>query len=125
MAIPIQSLLTEDARSAGYIERHQNVVADLQLLHLLAELLHHAGEFMAKGHSHPGIRHGPVVQMQIGSADTRSRDPDDGVLRMEDLRHGFMVDADPLRSPVIHGKHRGYSFPSLEWTTRVPDPGFT
>src|SRR5215216_1961542 len=48
--------------------------------------------------------------MQIGSADTRSRDPDDGVLRMQDLRHGFMVDADPMRPPVIHGKHRSGSF---------------
>src|SRR5829696_902977 len=48
--------------------------------------------------------------MQIGSADTRPRDPDDGVLRMQDLRHGFMVDADPPRPPVIHGKHRVVPF---------------
>ena len=39
MAIPIQALLAEDTSSAGNIERHQNVVADLQFLDLLAELL--------------------------------------------------------------------------------------
>ena len=61
MAIPIQSLLAEDTRSTGDIERHQNMVADLQFLYLLAELLDHAGELMAKRHSHPGIRHGAIV----------------------------------------------------------------
>ena len=61
VAIPIQSLPAEDTRSAGDIERHQNVVADLQFLHRPAELLHHAGELMAKRHSNPGIRHGPIV----------------------------------------------------------------
>src|ERR671916_2305994 len=48
--------------------------------------------------------------MQIGPADTRSRDPDDGVLRMQDLRHGFMVYADPQWPSVIHGEHRNSSF---------------
>ena len=43
--------------------------------------------------------------MQIRSANTRSRDPDDSVLRVQDLRHRFMVDADPQRPPVIHGEH--------------------
>src|ERR687894_397062 len=48
--------------------------------------------------------------MQIRAADTRSCDSNDGVLRMQDLRHGFMVDADPQRPPVIHGEHRNESF---------------
>jgi hypothetical protein len=110
VAIPIQLLLAKDARPAGDIERHQNVVADLQLLHVLAELLHHAGELVAERHPHPGIRYRAVVQMQIGPADTLSRDPDNGVPRMQDLRRGFMVEADPVRSTVIHGKHRSGSF---------------
>ncbi len=61
MAIPIQSLLAEDTRSAGDIERHQNVVTDFEFLYLLAELLDNAGELVAKRHSHSGIRHGPIV----------------------------------------------------------------
>src|SRR5215213_11962168 len=61
VAVTVQYLLAEHTRSAGDIERHQNVVADLQFLHLFAELLHHAGELVAKRHSNPGIRHGPVV----------------------------------------------------------------
>jgi hypothetical protein len=48
--------------------------------------------------------------MEIGPADARARDPDYGVLRMQDLRDGFMVDADPLGTPVIHGKHKNGSF---------------
>src|ERR687895_616687 len=48
--------------------------------------------------------------MKVGPADTRSRDTDYGVLRMQDLRHGFMVDADPQRPPIIHGKHGSGSF---------------
>src|SRR5215217_8646395 len=53
--------------------------------------------------------------MQIGPADARARDPDDGVLRMQDLRHWFVVDANPMRSPVIHGKHGSCSFPNIFW----------
>jgi hypothetical protein len=36
VAITVQSLLTENALSAGDIERHQDVVAYLQLFHVLA-----------------------------------------------------------------------------------------
>ena len=108
MAVPIQFLLAEDALAAGDIERHQDVIADLQFLHLRADLLHHAGDLVAERHPHPGIRHGPIVQMQIGPADTGARDPDDGILRMQDLRHGFMIDADPLRPAEIHCKHKNW-----------------
>src|SRR3712207_8927565 len=46
-----------------------------------AELLDHAGELMTKRHAHPGIRHRAIVQMQIGAANTRARDADNGVDR--------------------------------------------
>jgi hypothetical protein len=81
------------------------VVADLQFLYPVTDLLDHAGELVAERHPHPGIRHGPVVQVQVGPADTRSRNPDDGVLGVQDLRFGFVVDADPMGPPVIHGEH--------------------
>src|SRR3712207_1927320 len=42
--------------------------------------------------------------MQIGSADTRSGDPDNGVLGMKNLGHGFMIDADAQRPAIIHCK---------------------
>jgi hypothetical protein len=48
--------------------------------------------------------------VQVGSADTRPRHPDYGVLRVQDLGHGFVVYADPLGAPVIHGKHKDGSF---------------
>jgi hypothetical protein len=61
VAVAVQSLLAEDTLSAGYIERHQNVVADLQFLYVLTQLLHYAGELMAERHTHPGIRDGSIV----------------------------------------------------------------
>jgi hypothetical protein len=63
VAVAVQPLLAEDARPAGYVEWHQDVVADFQLLHVLAELLHHAGELVAERHPHSGIRNGAVVQV--------------------------------------------------------------
>src|ERR671910_2397574 len=63
VAIAVQSLLAKDARSAGDVERYQDVVADLQLLHVLTELLHHAGELVAERHPYSGIRNGAVVQV--------------------------------------------------------------
>ena len=49
------------ACAAGYIERHQDVVADFEIFHVFAELLHHAGEPVAERHPHSGIRDEPVV----------------------------------------------------------------
>ena len=105
VAVAVHLLLAEDALAAGDVEGHQHVVAHLQLLHFLADLLHHAGELMAKRHARPGVRHGAVVEMEVGPADAGARDPDDGILRVQDLRHGFLVDADPQGSAVVHGKH--------------------
>ena len=55
----------------------------------------------------PGVRHGAVIQVQVGAADAGPGDPHDGVLRVQDLRHGLLVDADPQRAAVIHGEHNG------------------
>jgi hypothetical protein len=46
VAIPIEFLLAEDALPAGDVERHQDMVADLEFLHVAADLLHHAGELV-------------------------------------------------------------------------------
>src|SRR5919112_4597040 len=55
--------LRRSASSAGDVERHTDVVAYLQLLHVLTELLHHAGKLVAERHPHSGIRNGAVVQV--------------------------------------------------------------
>jgi hypothetical protein len=88
------------------VERHQDVVAGLQLLQATAEVLHDAGELVAEGRPHAGIRHGTLVKVQILPADARPRDPDDGVLGLEDLGHRLVIDADPLWPPEIHGEHQ-------------------
>jgi hypothetical protein len=43
--------------------------------------------------------------MEIGAADARASHSDNGIFRMQNLRHGFMVDTDPLRASEVHGKH--------------------
>jgi hypothetical protein len=69
VAVAVQLLLAEDALPAGDVERHQDVVADFSFSHLRPDLFHDAGDLVAERHPHPGIRHGPVVKVQIGSTD--------------------------------------------------------
>ncbi len=71
------------------------MVTHLQLLYLVTDLFDHPGKLVAKRHAGTGVRHGAVVQVKTGAANARSRDPHDGVLRVQDTRHGFLVDADP------------------------------
>ncbi len=64
-------------------------------------------EFVAEDVAIFHARNGVIVEMQIGSADRRRRDANDGVARIEDLRvrHGFDADivlALPGERP--HGK---------------------
>jgi hypothetical protein len=75
----------------------QAEVAYPRLLRTLAYLFRHSGGPLAEGHPRSCVRHVPAVQVRVRSADARSRDPDDGVLGVQDLRHGLVVDADPQR----------------------------
>jgi hypothetical protein len=51
--------------------------------------------------------------MQIRPADTRACNPDDGILRMQNFRFRFIVNANPSRSAKIHCKHKIESLPFL------------
>src|SRR5918997_1350884 len=61
VAIAEQSLLAEMALPTGDVERHQHMVADLQILDLGADFLDDAGEFVAEGLADPRVGHHAVI----------------------------------------------------------------
>jgi hypothetical protein len=58
------------------------MVAYLQLLHVISYFYHLPDKFMAKSHPYTGIWHVSIVQMQVRPANTRTGNPDNGILGM-------------------------------------------
>jgi hypothetical protein len=105
VAIAVQALLAEMALAASDVERHQHLVADLEVGDLFAQFLDDARELMTEGHAHAAIGNHAVIKMQVGAADARPGHTNHGIPRMLDFRHRLFFDADPVRAPVIHGEH--------------------
>jgi hypothetical protein len=61
VAVPEQSLLTEVAFAASDVERHQHMIARLQVLDLGSDLLNEAAELVPERCADPGIRHHPMI----------------------------------------------------------------
>ena len=94
------------SRAAGNGERHDDPVADRQLRRrpgtdlddLAHELVtedvafHHGGDVA-------------VVEVEVGAADRRQRDAHDGVVRVDDLRIGDLVDAHVVHAVPDHSLH--------------------
>ena len=68
-------------------------------LHRGPDLLHHARELVAEGAAHPGVRHQPVEEMQVGAADAGAGDPQDDVVRV--LMHCMGLSAHPVADKVL------------------------
>jgi hypothetical protein len=47
-----------------------------------------------------------IVEMQVGAADGRQSDPDNGIAWVEDLRIGYLLDVDLPRATPAKGLHR-------------------
>jgi hypothetical protein len=105
VAVAEQPLLAEVALPAGDVERHQHLVADLEVVHLLADLLDHARELVPESHAHPRVGHQPVVEMEVGAADARAGNPHDRIARMLDTRHRLVFQPDAERAAEIHRLH--------------------
>jgi hypothetical protein len=56
------------------------------LNHLTTDLLDHAHEFVAERVADPRVGNQAVVEMDVGAADTRTRDADDRIAWMLDPR---------------------------------------
>src|SRR5688572_22792199 len=107
MAIAEHPLLAEMALAAGNVERDEDMVADLQVLHLRPDLLDDAGELVAERLPDPSVRYHAVVKVEVRAADAASGDPHHRVTWMLDGRHRLFVDANAVRSAIIHGAHEG------------------
>src|SRR5690606_19840609 len=122
VAVAVQLLLAEVAAAAEDVEGHQHAVADLQVLHRRANLLHNAAELVADDRADPGVGHEAVVDVDVRTADAGAGDAHDGVVRMLDLRFGDVRDAHGARTAVRGGQHghlRGRRTPASP--TRAPD----
>ena len=82
--------------AAGDVAFAGDALADLETLHLAADLRHHAHEFVAHGHGHgdgllrPGV---PVVDVDVGAADGGLLDLDEQVVG-PDLGFGHVLQPD-------------------------------
>ena len=85
--------LAEIAVAARDRERHDDAIADLQVLHRGSDFDDLAHELVAEDVAFGHRRDATVVQMQIGSADGGGLDPHDRIARIEDLRIGNALDA--------------------------------
>src|SRR3954454_2438470 len=96
---------TIHAVAAGDRERHHHAVADLQLLHIAADLDNLAHEFMAQDVTLFHRRDEAVIQVQVGPADRRGGDPDDRVVRVQDLGIGHLLYPDIVLAHPASGSH--------------------
>src|SRR3954447_21810983 len=78
---------------------------NLQVLHRRSDLVDDADELVAESVSDSGVRHQPVVQVEIGSTDRGQLHLHDGVVRVLDGRHVLLLDPNPVRAPIDHGTH--------------------
>jgi hypothetical protein len=83
-----QLLAAEETAAARDRERHDDAVADFQLLVVLADFDDFAHELVAEDVSRLHRRNVAIEQVQIRSADRRGGDLDDGVSAVEDRRIG-------------------------------------
>jgi hypothetical protein len=105
VAVAVQFLLAEVARTAKDIERYQHMVADLQVLYRRADLLDYTGELVSERRADMGIRHQAMVKMQVRSADARTRNPHDCIVWMLYLWVRLLFGAHPVGAPEFHCQH--------------------
>src|SRR5437763_1761795 len=105
MTIPVELLPAKNAFAARYVERHEHVVARLEVVNFGPDFLDIADDLVAECRSDPRVGHGAVVKVKVRAADTRPRHANDRILGMLYLGLGFLVDANAPRSTIICSKH--------------------
>src|SRR5690606_4741299 len=100
-----QSFFAWTARATGDRERHDDAVADLEVLHLATDLDDFAHELVPEDVALLERRDVAVVEVEVRSTDRGARDLHDGIAGIEDLRIGDPLDVDLLRSVPTKGFH--------------------
>ena len=105
LALRVEVLLAHPAVPAGDLERDGDAVADLQVAALRADLDDLAHVLVAEDVAVAHERGQRLVEVQVGAADVRRRDPDDRVGRGLDERVGHLLDPNvalPVPGHCLH-----------------------
>src|SRR6185503_10990027 len=102
-----QILAAEETVAARNGEGDHDAIADLQLRVLFPDFDHLAHEFVAEHVATFHRRNVAAVDMEVGTADRRRRDSDDGVARIEDGWVGNILDANVLFAIKADALHCG------------------
>ena len=105
LALRVQPLAARPAVPAGDVERDHDAVARGQLGDAGAGLLHDPHRLVAEDVALVDERAEDPVEVQVGAAQARRRDPDDHVVGILDARIGDVVDADVLDAVVGQRLH--------------------
>src|SRR5690606_22997587 len=111
LAEPEEVALAEVATPARDVERDDDPVAPLQVAHARTDLLDDAGELVAEGAPHAGVRDQPPVEVQIRAAERRCGHTQDHVVRVLDPGVRLVLDPELRRTTVGYCPHT----PLLEW----------
>jgi len=104
---PVELALAKIARAAEHIERDDDPITELEVLHRAAQLYDLADELMAECGPDPRIGNQAVIKVQVGAADAGPEHPDDGVVGVFDGRVRHVLCADTIGSSIVHCEHIG------------------
>ena len=105
VAVAVEPAGAEPARAAEDVEGHHDAVTHLQVLHGGPDLVDDADELVAERVADPGVRHHPVVEVQVGAADRTQRDAHDRVVGVLDRGDVLLLHADLVGAAVDHRAH--------------------
>src|ERR671916_81562 len=76
-----------------------------EVLHRGPDLVDHTDELVAERMADPGVRHHPVVEVQVGAADRRELHADDRVVGVLDAGLVLLLDPQLVRAAIRHRAH--------------------
>src|SRR5690606_16013276 len=121
MAIAIQFLFTECARTTCDIEGYDHVITLFKAVHRGPRFFNHADKLMAKRRPHTRVGDHSMVQMQVRTANAGARNAHDSIIGMQDFGIGLVIHTDAARTAVIHCQHNqlfNVQIPTQVYTSR-------
>jgi hypothetical protein len=95
----LKPVVAKHARAVGERERHDNEITSLNRSNVCADVFHHTYRFVPHYATGVAALHF-LIWPQIAPTNARSRDTNDGISRLDDLRIGYVLD--PNVACAIH-----------------------
>src|SRR5581483_1916615 len=120
----IELPLAEKAVAAGDGEGHHHAIAALQIRDGWTHLLHNPHELVT--HDVPRFhgRHKAVIEVEVGAADGRTRDPDDRVMRVQQRGIGHVVYFHVSLTHPADSLHTWFLVPSDLWIPHAAERAY-